>query len=261
MFLPSLAAALVLASSPASALQVLAVYDWSTATANALLDDEGVGGDNNDGWVNAGGGGTGIDDFVRDTGQPVGFSGNFFSSEGSQDDTYLRPNDGTFGYAIPSSAETIVLSYVLTMDSVDFALVGLFGPALTFGATSPGFWGVRGSDGVKHESVATGAAALDATTRSYRATLTLDMTPIGTTKLAALVVENLSDGGAEQILSNQPVELGLTDPALWDQLFLRVNDQAMDDFTIAVPEPGASALIAFVCLTGAAAGRRVRRAR
>ncbi len=249
-----------LAPSVASAVWV---YDWSTANATSVgvvLDQEGVPSDNNDNWVNLGGDGNGDSDVVRNAAQPAFFSGNYYQSTGvpADDDLYHRPNDGNFSYSIPSDARSVTASYLLDtflgggahrmglkdMDVANAINFGLF-PGI-------GDWGVREPDGTVITILASGAAALDSTRRTYRATVTIDLTPVGPDKLLDMVVENLSDGGSETIFSGLSYDLGpVTDPSQWDGLYLRISNNTQtgtsaDTLTISyipIPEPATLSLV------------------
>lgn len=253
-----MAAWALLGSAPALAMPI-GTYGWESATANAVLDDEGVVGDNNDNWINESGVGDGGGDFVLDTAQPVGFSGNYFSAD-TQDDLYRRVNDGAFSYAIPANAAEVVVSLVLTANASTFTIAGLGSPIglMNFGNTNFGTWGVRDINSTIFEGAGTGAAALDMTTRSYRTTLTVDMTPAGSTKLASLVVENLTDGGSETIFTGLAYQT-FADPSVLDGLVVRAFGAELDDISISatVPEPG-TALLLVSGLVALAASRRAR---
>lgn len=268
-----LAGAICLAAASTASAEVF-IYDWSTANASAagvVLDNESIGGDNNDNWVNLAGSGNGDSDVVRNTAQPSFFTGNYYQSTGvsADDDLYERANDANFSYSIPANARSVTMSYLLDnyegggAHRVGLRKIGV-AAAINFGIF--GEWGVREPDGTVITGSANGAADLDATRRTYRATLTLDLTPVGSTKLVDMVVENLTDGGSETIFSGLSFDLGtLTDPSQWDGLYLRIsnNDYAgtsTDDIRIsysAVPEPSGLVLLSGLGAVGLAAyGRR-----
>ena len=95
----------------------------------------------------------------------------------------------------------------------------------------------------------------------------MDMTPVGSTKTVDLVVDNLTDGGSETILSNQAYDLGtFADPALWNGIYLRVSNNTLtgtstDDPRISfVPEPS-TFILNLLGLLALAARSRARPAR
>lgn len=256
-------------SAYAKAQSNVFVYDWSTANASpagVILDNTiGVTGIENDGWERVPDGlppipTRGLDDIVRNTGQPDPFfTGHYYTttigeprSIDDNDDRYLRKNDAAFSFSIPANANTVDLSFVLqanaNMNTARFGLedirainFGVFGPI-----GGPGTWGVRSVDGVTTGANITGAAQLDQTLRTYRANLTIDLTVDGPVKTVDLVVENLTDGGSEVIFDDLPYNLGANaDPTLWDELSLRAGSTSIDDLRVAytIPEPSAGMLL------------------
>ena len=238
-------------------------YDWSTANASpggVVLDNKTIPNDNNDSWSNIAGLGDGRDDFVYSTNQPPQFSGNYYGSTGvgpgssGGDDLYERLNDSNFSYSIPSGATSVTLSLLYQADdTMGILRCGLryIAPAsinscqpVNMGWFGDNEWGVRGPAGII-TSTATGAAVLTATPQVFRATLTVDMTPVGSNKLVDLVIENLSASGSETIFDDVVYDIGpVTNPANWNGLYIRIADAKADDITISyVPEPASMALL------------------
>lgn len=262
----------VLIILPSAQATSVFVYDWSTAAASASgvpVDTDALPADTNDNWVSVTATtGNGNDDVVRNSGHPDGnFSGNYYQSfdlsePGNGDSIYRRLNDANFSYSIPSGASSVSFSMIsrISLNPGFPSAGGSAGPlgdtvsgALLAGNFGSG-WGIRYINPVSNVISAngTGAAKLDGTERTYRVTMSVDMTPVGTTKLVDLLVENLTDGGSELIFDDVALDLGvMADPSVWDGLQIRFNGTSthgayLDDLQISwVPEPASSTLVLF----------------